>query len=246
VFRFAYRLTGNADDAADVAQDTLLAMARSLGTFRGEASLATWLYSVARRAAIRKHRQRARHLQRETPLDDLTSESGTEPRSPGPTPEEISTARERDATVNRALSALPRGDREVLLLRDVEGLTAPEAATVLGIGVRAVKSRVHRARLRLRTVLGPLIGALAPDSPKPGCRHIVEQFSELLDGDIGPSKCAELEAHLRRCSGCRAACQSLRKVLAVCQEAPARELPAALKRTLRQAVRQVRTDAADR
>lgn len=240
IYRFAYRLTGNADDAADVAQDTLMAMARSLGTFRGEATLATWLYAVARRATIRKHRQRARRLGRETSLEAVSETVDREPSSPDPTPEESLSARERDAIVNAALAELSPLHREVLLLRDVEGLTAPEVARTLGIQVRAVKSRLHRARLRLREVLGPRIGAWVPETGKPGCRHVVAQFSRALDGELGPATCAELEAHIGRCPGCRAACASLKKVLAVCRRAPAEDLPAALKRSLQQAVRAAR------
>jgi len=104
--------------------------------------------------------------------------------------------------------------------------------------VRAVKSRLHRARLKLRERLGPRIGAWAPETGKPGCQHVVEHFSRSLEGELGPATCAELEAHMKRCPGCRAACASLRKVLAVCRQAPAHHLSAALKRSLRQAVRQ--------
>jgi RNA polymerase sigma-70 factor (ECF subfamily) len=238
VYRFSYRLTGNADDAAEVSQDTLLAMARSLRTFRGEATLTTWLYTVARRFAMRRFRQRARQLSRETSLDDLDNPSEPKLRSTAPTPEEVTVTLERDAAINEALGQLSPAHREVLLLRDVEGLTAPEVSTVLGIGVRAVKSRLHRARLSLRATLAPLVGADVPASGKPGCRDIVSQFSRSLEGELGQSTCAVLEAHLARCRGCRETCASLKKVLAICRQAPARDLPAALKRSLQRAVRQ--------
>ena len=238
VYRFSYRLTGNADDAAEVSQDTLLAMARSLRTFRGEASLTTWLYSVARRFALKRYRQRAKRLTRETSIEDVESAAEPKLRSTAPTPEEVTVRLERDAAINDALRQLSPTHREVLLLRDIEGLTAPEVSKVLGIGVRAVKSRLHRARLNLRVTLAPLVGDEAVAPPKPGCRDIVSQFSQSLEGELGPSTCAELEAHLERCPGCRATCASLKKVLAVCRQAPPRDLPKALKRTLREAIRQ--------
>ncbi len=238
VYRFSYRLTGNADDAAEVSQDTLMAMARSLRTFRGEAALTTWLYTVARRFAMKRYRHRARQISRETSIDDVDNPSEPKLRSSAPTPEEATVRLERDAAINDALGRLSPAHREVLLLRDVEGLTAPEVSKVLGIGVRAVKSRLHRARLNLRATLAPLVGADVPASGKPGCQDIVAQFSRSLEGELGQATCAELEAHLARCRGCRETCASLKKVLAVCRQAPARDLPAALKRSLQRAVRQ--------
>ncbi len=240
VYRFSYRLTGDADEAAEVAQDTLLAMTRSLGTFRGESALSTWLYSVARRFSLTRHRQRTRRLAREAPLEEADGVPPGALQSSAPTPEEMTVARERDAAINAALGRLSPAHREVLLLRDVEGLTAPEVSKVLGIGVRAVKSRLHRARVRLRATLAPVVGATVGEPLKPGCRGVVEQFSRWLDGELGRTTCAELEAHLERCRGCRQACESLKEVLRVCRHAPSRKLSKALKRSLQQAVRQLR------
>ncbi len=243
VYRFSYRLTGNADDAAEVAQDTLLAMTRSLHTFRGESALSTWLYSVARRFSLSRHRQRTRRLAREAPLDRSEGVPPEAFESSAPTPEEMTVARERDAAINAALERLSPAHREVLLLRDVEGLTAPEVSKVLGIGVRAVKSRLHRARIRLRVLLTPLVGLDAAPAA-PGCRGVIERFSRWLEGDLGAATCADLEAHLKRCRGCRQACQSLKEVLRVCRQAPAQDLPKALKRSLQRAIRQIRAERA--
>jgi RNA polymerase sigma-70 factor (ECF subfamily) len=241
VYRFSYRLTGSADEAAEVAQDSLMALARSLGTFRGEASLATWLYTVARRLAIRKSKQRAKVRSRETSLDDLDTTASKALTSGEPTPEDVAVRHERDAAINRALGHLSPAHREVLVLRDIEGLTAPEAAKILGLGVRAVKSRLHRARVSLRSELAPLVGVTEPDRTKPSCRDVVEQFSKSLEGELGRATCVELEAHLKKCRGCRALCGSLKKVLAVCRQSPERDLPRALKRSLQHAVRQARS-----
>jgi RNA polymerase sigma-70 factor (ECF subfamily) len=242
VYRFSYRLTGDADEAAEVAQDTLLAMARSLHTFRGEAALSTWLYSVARRMAIRRHRQRTRRSSRETSLDTETTLDGDRLIATTPTPETALIAHELDAAVNRALLTLNRSQREVLVLRDIEGLTAPEVAKVLKIGVRAVKSRLHRARLSLRTALAPLVGGVAQTPSKPGCQDVLAQFSQQLDGDLSRAACAELAAHLERCRDCRGACASLKKVLAACRRATPHELPKSLRQTIRQAVRRARAE----
>ncbi len=242
VYRFSYRLTGHADAAAEIAQDTLLAMARSLKSFRGEAALSTWLYSVARRFAIRRHRQQARRSSRETSLDTDMGFDGERLISREPTPEAVLVAREIDAAVNRALLTLNRAQREVLVLRDIEGLTAPEVAKVLKIGVRAVKSRLHRARLSLRTALAPVVGDLAEAPSKPGCQDVLTQFSRQMDGELSRAACAELADHLERCRDCRGACASLKKVLAACRRATPRELPKGLRQTIRQAVRRARAE----
>jgi RNA polymerase sigma-70 factor (ECF subfamily) len=242
VYRFGYRLTGRADEAAEIAQDTLLAMARSLKSFRGDAALSTWLYSVARRLAIRRHRQHARRASRETSLDTDTPLGGDLLISDAPTPEAALAARELDAAITDALRTLSRSQREVLVLRDIEGLTAPEVAKVLKIGVRAVKSRLHRARLSLRAALAPVVGGTAAAPAKPGCQDVLAQFSRQLDGDLSRAGCAELAAHLERCRDCRGACASLKKILAACRQATPRELPKSLRQTIRQAVRRARAE----
>ena len=84
---------------------------------------------------------------------------------PGAGPEALAADEEVRRALETALRRLERSQREVLVLRDVEGLTAPEVAEVLGIGVTAVKSRLHRARLTLRGELAPLLDL--PPSPAP-------------------------------------------------------------------------------
>jgi RNA polymerase sigma-70 factor (ECF subfamily) len=162
--------------------------------------------------------------------------------SDAPTPEAVLAARELDAAVNRALLTLNRSQREVIVLRDIEGLTAPEVAKVLKIGVRAVKSRLHRARLSLRAALAPVVGGLAQAPSKPGCQDVLAHFSRQLDGDLSRAACADLAAHLERCRDCRGACASLKKVLAACRQATPRELPKRLRQTIRQAVRRARAE----
>lgn len=238
VYRFGYRLTGNADDAAEVAQETLIAMTRALKTFRGDSALTTWLYTVARRLAIRKHRQRAARRSRETSLEGVDAGYRDTLPAGGPSPEASAAARETAAAIDRALAALKPAQRDVVVLRDMEGLTAPEVAKILRIGVRAVKSRLHRARLALRAILAPALG-IAMAEPKPGCRAMAQLFSSYLDGDLSKRTCADLEAHFQKCQGCADGCKSLARILAVCRQAPARDLPAALDRSLRRALRDV-------
>ena len=95
-----------------------------------------------------------------------------------------------------AISALDPMYREVLVLRDVEGLSAPEVAEILGLSVEAVKSRLHRARVAVRQQIAPVLGAVEPAALAPAeqaCPDVVELFSRRLEGEISGDVCAELE-----------------------------------------------------
>ena len=150
VHRFGLRMCRDPDDAKDVVQDTLFAAARGARGFQGGSSLATWLYTIARSFCIKK-RRRPRH---EVPLED----GATLIAAPGDGPEDTASRREVGAALEAAIVALEPKYREVLLLRDVEGLSAPEVASVLGIGLEAVKSRLHRARVAVREHVAPELG----------------------------------------------------------------------------------------
>lgn len=137
--RFALRMCRSEADADDVLQDALVSIATHLDTFEGRSSVPSWAFSLARSACAHRRRgKKNKPSEGEEVLSALPSE--------GPGPEEGSVARETSRIVAHALDTLPDDYREVLLLRDAEGLTAPEAATVLGVSVDALKSRLHRAR----------------------------------------------------------------------------------------------------
>jgi RNA polymerase sigma-70 factor (ECF subfamily) len=239
VYRFGIRMCRDAEDASDVAQDTLLAMARSIRDFRGEASVGTWLFTIARRFCMRKRRRSRYAPAREHSLETLGSEGMRHPPDPAPDPEREAAGREIESALTSAIDALEPGQREVLVLRDVEGLSAPEVAQVLGLTVQAVKSRLHRARLAVRQQVAPLLG-VPPAAPAglPQCPDVLTLFSRHLEGDIAPSVCAELEAHLDRCGHCRGACESLKRTLAACRAVPAPEVPARLASSIRIAIRE--------
>ena len=215
VYRFALKMCGNPDDAQDVLQETLLSLAKGLERFRGDASLSTWLYAVARSHCIKKRR---RGKFAPTSIDSLQEADAPKPTADARTDPEAATAeREVDDALQFAIDGLDDASREVLVLRDVEGLTAPEVATVLGTSAAAVKSRLHRARIAVRDAIAPL---LQPSSTPAGgeatCPDVLSLFSKYLEGEISSQRCAELEAHLQRCPRCEGACASLRRSLALC------------------------------
>lgn len=149
VYRFGMKLCRDSEDAKDVVQDTLFAAVRGLRAFRGASSISTWLYAVARSFCIKKHRA-SKHAPKETvSLDDPAVANA----AAGDRPDDAASGRELSAILDRAIDALDEPNREVFVMRDVEGLSAPEVARVLGVSVDAVKSRLHRARTEVRREL---------------------------------------------------------------------------------------------
>ena len=134
----------------------------------------------------------------------------------------------------------------MLILRDIEGLTAPEVAEVLGLTTQAVKSRLHRARISVRDHVAPLLGVNL-DLPKaPGkCPDVLLMLSRQLEGEIDARLCAEMERHVEACGRCRGACESLKRTLALCgASGQAAEVPAAVQASVRQALRDLLAERA--
>lgn len=237
VFRFGVKMCGDPEDAGDVAQETLLVMARSLREFRGDASVSTWLYTIARSFCIKKRRRSKFAPAHEESLEGLEAEQRGALPDPAPGPEQAAFGQEIGSALAAAIDALDPEQREVLVLRDVEGLTAPEVGQVIGLSVDAVKSRLHRARLAVRQHVAPVLGISLNAPLATGCPDVLALFSRYLEGEIGPDVCAEMEAHLERCGGCRGACDSLRRTIMLCRATPAPDVPASVAEAVRDAVR---------
>lgn len=241
VYRFGLKMCRDPEDANDILQETMLAAARGAREFRGDSSLTTWLYTIARSFCI-KARRKAR-----VEAEPLDEDGAMDVPSTAAAPDEAASDHELADALEKAIAELDPMYREVLVLRDVEGLTAPEVGEILGLGVDAVKSRLHRARVSVRDRLAPLMtpaiegaqterrafgssAAPPPASPSgaptsvaaiaargPTCPDVVMQLSRYLEGEIGPDQCKELDAHVASCARCRADCDSLRRVLALCK-----------------------------
>jgi RNA polymerase sigma-70 factor (ECF subfamily) len=244
LYRFGLRMCGNVDDAADVAQESLISMARSIRGFRGDASVSSWLYTIARRFCIKKRRRSKFAPVREESLDAPAAAVAERLADPGLNPEQTAANQELAAALTRAISALEPSQREVLLLRDVEGLPAPEVAGILGISIDAVKSRLHRARIAVREALAPALGAPGINAPRGAmCPDVVTLFSQHLEGEIDPGTCATMEAHLAGCHHCRGACESLKRTLAICRQLPTPDVPPSLAVSVQAAIHAFLADA---
>jgi RNA polymerase sigma-70 factor (ECF subfamily) len=239
IFRFGMKMCRDPEDAREVLQDTLFAAARTVHGFRGASSVSTWLYTIARSFCIKKRRRSV------FAPEVVSLESGTSAalavRDQGRDPERTLADREVGAALEAAIASLEPEYREVLLLRDVEGLSATEVAEVTSLSVSAVKSRLHRARASVRERLAPLLAPLPAQPSKDGgvCPDVVDFLSRHLEGDIGRDACAEMERHVAACSSCRSACESLRQTLRLCESAPAPAVPESLQQSIRRGIRDV-------
>jgi RNA polymerase sigma-70 factor (ECF subfamily) len=244
VLRFANGFCRQREDAEDVVQESLTAVARHLSSFRGDASLTTWAFSVARNACLRRRRQERVRVASTESLE-APSARGTlrEVADRGRRPDEEAEAGELRRGLETAIAALPATQREVLLLRDVEGQSTREVAHVLGLDEAAVKSRLHRARLTLRAALAPIVTPDAPE-PHPGCPRTARLLSRYMEAEIDAKTCARLTAHVADCAGCSAACASLRAVVGECGRLAGRPAPPELRAAVRSAIGRVISESA--
>jgi RNA polymerase sigma-70 factor (ECF subfamily) len=147
LFSVACRMLGNPADAEDLLQEIFLSAHRKLDGFRGESALGTWLYRLATNHCLDYLRSRAARTNQLT--DTLDDERGPIESGGGRLAEGSITK----IDLERALAQLPEGCRAAFVLHDVQGLEHREVAEALGIAEGTSKSQVHKARLRLRSLL---------------------------------------------------------------------------------------------
>ncbi len=152
VYALSRRLLGDPSDAADATQEVYLRVVRSVLGFRGEASFGTWLHRVTvnvcstaltKRGDVRARGQSAGRVEMDVEIVDSAADPALRAETA-----------DLAARAAGALARLPEDAREVVVLRDVQGLSTKEAAKVLGISEGAVKVRLHRAHARLRELVG--------------------------------------------------------------------------------------------
>jgi RNA polymerase sigma-70 factor, ECF subfamily len=158
VFNLLYRMLGNRADAQDVAQEVFLAVVDSVDRFRGECSLSTWVFRIARNRCINRIKHNKSMRQGVTdPIDDVPE--GHLPQEGGPARPDDAVGRAQVAQrVQRAISALPEVQRMVVVLRDLQGFEYEVISDVLELPLGTVKSRLFRARAALAESLSDLAG----------------------------------------------------------------------------------------
>jgi len=159
IYGLLYRLTENSEEARDLTQETFLRAFQSIGHFRGDADLKTWIYRIAINQARNRWRWWRRRRRDSTVSIDSTDVDGrptlvTTLRANGSSdPEQATLAHERERALRTALGSVRRIYREAVVLRDIEGFSYEDIAATLGISIGTVKSRLARGRQELRRKL---------------------------------------------------------------------------------------------
>lgn len=165
VYTLAVRLLNNPAEASDVVQEVFLKVFRSIGHFRGDSSLKTWIYRITVNEAHNTRRWFFRHRSREVDLD-LENEENRDWKETiadsGPSPFEVMLDREQAGIIESALERINPVFREAVVLRDITDLSYEEIAAVLGVSLGTVKSRILRGREALREQLAEGLEARHP------------------------------------------------------------------------------------
>jgi len=143
-----YRIMGPEEDARDLCQETLLKAYRALGTFKKEARFSSWLYQIA--LNVCRDRLRRRKARPQVSLDELMDAGEIAPAGRGPNPLELIEARDLSRAVAAAVESLPQEQREVIVLKEYQGLTFLEIAQALDLPISTVKTRLYRGLGQLR------------------------------------------------------------------------------------------------
>jgi RNA polymerase sigma-70 factor (ECF subfamily) len=154
VFRLAYQVLRDQEEALDVAQEAFVKAYRALPAFKGDAAFYTWLFRITMNVALDRKRQRATRARSLGAGDVPPEEWERTAVSTDPDPEDVATGAERRERIRKGLDSLSEHHRTIIILSDIEGLQYREIAEVLGIPMGTVMSRLHHARKRLREVLG--------------------------------------------------------------------------------------------
>ena len=149
VYRTCFHMMGNAEDAADCAQETMLRAFRAFSSFRQEAQFSTWITRIAMNVCTDELRKRRAVVS----LDALREEAGFDPPDPKKSPYAHLEDQERLLLLRRALAALPDDARQLIVLREMRGMSYDEIAEALELPLGTVKSRISRARDKLADLL---------------------------------------------------------------------------------------------
>lgn len=154
VYTLAFRMVNDREEAADLAQEAFLKAWQGLPSFQGDSSFGTWIHRLTTNVCIDflRRQKRRREVESVVSLDDEES-AWAEPSDPDQDPQRRLERTEQSRAVARGLAALPDHHRQVLVMRELAGLSYQEIGQVLGLDLGTVKSRIARARLALRKIL---------------------------------------------------------------------------------------------
>jgi RNA polymerase sigma-70 factor (ECF subfamily) len=242
LFGLAKRFCGSADEAEDLVQEVYLQAFKHWDSFRHDASEKTWLYTIAAHACQRMHRKRAgepekiESLDKLLPFDDpliavIPSELGDQLQK-----QVEADARER---IENAIATLPDDFRIPLILKEIVGFSVRETASILGLEEGTVRSRLHRARLKLRAAVDKAIPrtsepASPPAYPEQTCLDLLNAKQEALDRGV------PFDANII-CQRCQSVFASLDLTQNICHDLARGDLPEGLRDSLLARIRSPQT-----
>ncbi len=150
VWRICWHYTGNREAAEDCGQETMIRIWRSLNSYRGDCALESWVYRIAANCCMDWLRKKKRD--KSVSMEPL-QEQGFDPADPSPGTEEQVVTEDEHRRLREAITQLPEDQREALILTQLEKIPYEEAALALGVSEGTVKSRVNRAKVRLKEIL---------------------------------------------------------------------------------------------
>ena len=228
VFSFSMKMCGHREDAEDTMQDVLFRSLKHLSKVQEPNALAAWLYTVTRNRCRRIRRGHGAE-QKRLSLDELIPDDDELRRlllDAQHGPEQTAIHAEQHHLLHEAVLRIPTPLRLVLVLHDMEELTAEQIGRILNLQPGTVRVRLHRARLAVRKEMGQLLRGL-PGKPEPAgrspierpreCRELFANLSEYLDGHVEPRTCEQMKAHIERCPACVAFLRDLRSAIDRCR-----------------------------
>ncbi len=153
VYNLALRMVGDPDDAADITQETFIKAYRALGSFRGDSKFSSWIYRIASNMCLDFLRSRSRRAQVPLSFENEDAEGEIELPDMSQNPEKVLMKKLSMEAVRRGMEKLPPKQRQILVLRELCGLSYAELAQTLSVEEGTVKSRIFRARKRLCAIL---------------------------------------------------------------------------------------------
>lgn len=192
LFGLARRFCGNADEAEDLVQEVYLQAFKNWDSFRHDASEKTWLYRIAANACQRMHRKRSGEPEQIGSLDQLLPFGDPLIAAvPGELDDQLQRQIETDARerIENAIARLPEEFRIPLVLKEIVGFPVREVAQILGLEEGTVRSRLHRARLKLRSAVDAVIPRAEGEAPPPAypeqtCLDLLDAKQEALDRGV--------------------------------------------------------------
>lgn len=238
LYQVAYRFCGDRDQAEDLVQEVFLSAYKSWDSFRGDSDIKTWLYTIASRACQRMHRKRSGEPERIGSLDELLPFGDpliavVAADQPDAVQQQIH--QEAKARLEAEITKLPDDFRVPLILKEIVGFSVRDIAQILGLEDATVKSRVHRARLKLRASVDSVLPRSGEPAPPPAypeqtCLDLLNAKQESLDRGVAFDDTVI-------CDRCRSVFASLDLTQQVCHDIARSELPKGVRERLEARIR---------